>query len=301
VHDRPRRFGLRAAQALSLLALATAGSVYVVVAQHNGSPTRAAPPATSTPRPPAAPRPGTVQIASVAATDAPGGVRRVWIYRPGVADSASLPVVYFLHGLPGNYLSFASTAGKDLLDRLITSAAVKPFVLAAPDGNSDKASDPEWADSADGNQQIERFVIGALLHVVEGSHPRDRAHRFIMGFSMGGYGAMNLALHHPGLYDAVASVAGYFDTDDRSGVFGGNDSVVAANRPDRHLAAAHTLRVMLADGADDHLAATTGETARFATLLRRDGVTPYVDIQPGGHDTQYLRRELPRALTFLVG
>ena len=131
-------------------------------------------------------------------------------------------------------------------------------------------------------------------------NPRDREHRSIVGFSMGGYGAMNIGLHHPDVYGAVASIAGYFDTDDESGVFGGESSIVASNRPDQHVDAARQVRMMLADSTGDSASVTVGEVARFSKLLHAAGVEPLIDIQPGGHDLPYLSRELPRALSFLV-
>jgi S-formylglutathione hydrolase FrmB len=241
-----------------------------------------------------------VQVIDLPAADAPGGERKVWVYRPGLLDTTSLPVVYFLHGLPGSYRDIAAIGGRQMLDRLVTTGAVAPFVLAVPDGNSSRAADPEWADSALGHQRLEQFVTKTLPAAVEGTHPRPRSRRFLVGFSMGGYGAMNIALHHPDLYGAVSSLAGYFDTDDESGVFNGDAAVIAANRPDLHVDAARTLRVMLADGSGDTEAVTRGETTRFARLLRAHGVRPFVDITPGSHNSAYLRSELPRALAFLV-
>ena len=225
----------------------------------------------------------------------------MWVYRPGVPDSASLPVVYFLHGLPGSYSDLQQLGVTAELDRLITTRRLPPFVLAVPDGNSTNAADPEWANSADGRVQLESFVVGALREAVEGDHPRDRAHRAIAGFSMGGYGAMNIALQHPDLYGAVASIAGYFDTDDESGIFGGERSLLVANSPDHHVANALGLRVMLADGSDDREPVVQGETQRFAALLRAAGASPFVDIRPGGHTLTYLQSELPRVFEFLVG
>jgi S-formylglutathione hydrolase FrmB len=286
--------------ALSMLASATAAAAYVGVHHRRPPATRRALSAGTRPAPSPRPGAGTAQVVAVPAPDAPGGLRKVWVYRPGVTDSPSLPVVYFLHGLPGSYHDIASIGGKAMLDRLITSGTIRPFVLAAPDGNSTRAADPEWADSADGGQQIEKFVIGPLRAVVEGDNPRDRAHRSIVGFSMGGYGAMNIGLHHPDVYGAIASIAGYFDTDDESGIFRGNGAVVASNRPDRHLRAAHQVRMLLADAASDSTSVTAGEVPRFTAVLHAAGVQPLVDIQPGGHDLRYLTSELPRALSFLV-
>ncbi|HET6909781.1 MAG TPA: alpha/beta hydrolase-fold protein [Mycobacteriales bacterium] len=242
---------------------------------------------------------GRVQIATLPATDDHGG-RKVWIYRPGVPDSSALPVVYFLHGLPGSYLDLATLGVQDTLDQLITRGKLPPFVLAVPDGNSTNAADPEWADSASHSLTLEDFVIGPVRRLVEGNHPRNRAHRSIMGFSMGGYGAMNIALQHPEIYGSVAALAGYFDTDDESGVFDHDPTLLARNSPDHNLDAAHQLRIMLADGARDTLSVTKGETQRFASLLRASGVTPWVDIQPGTHSASYLQAELPRAFAFLL-
>lgn len=290
---------MRGALAVSILAAISAA---LLVGAHHRQPAGARRSAKVAVRPASssAPEPGTAQVVSVPASDAPGGARKIWIYRPGVPDTSSLPVVYFLHGLPGSYLDIASIGGKAMLDNLITTGAVRPFVLAVPDGNSTKASDPEWADSADGGQHLEDFVARTLPAIVEGGNPRDRAHRSIVGFSMGGYAAMNIGLHHPDVYGAIASIAGYFDTDDESGIFGGNPAVLASNRPDRHVGAAHEVRLMLADAAGDSTNVVTGEIERFTALLHAAGVTPVVDIRPGGHDLHYLARELPRAFSFLV-
>ena len=108
-----------------------------------------------------------------------------------------------------------------LIDRLVAEG-YPPFVLAAPDGNGLSHRDTEWANAVDGTDQFETFVTGNVIRAVEGSHLRDRTRRAIAGFSMGGYGAVNLALRHPDLYGEVVPIAGYFHVDDPSGVFGHN-------------------------------------------------------------------------------
>ena len=71
------------------------------------TPTTAAPTTTTVRRPAAAaapvvkpkrPGPGTVQFFTMPSGDSDGHRRSFWVYRPGVPDSADLPVVYFLHG-----------------------------------------------------------------------------------------------------------------------------------------------------------------------------------------------------------
>lgn len=241
---------------------------------------------------------GTVSMLHVPAADASGGYRSVWVYRPGVPDSAQLPVLYFLHGLPGDATDITKSNITATLDREFTRGHVPPFVVAAPDGNSTGAADPEWANSSDGTVQVESFVTGPLIAAVEGTARRDRDHRAIAGFSMGGYGAMNLALRHPGLYGQVVSIAGYFKLDDESSIFA-TSHARKANSPDHNVERASMLRIMLVEGVNDVEPVVTGEAQRFATLLRQAGQHPVLERPPGGHDWATLTAEWPRVIQFL--
>jgi S-formylglutathione hydrolase FrmB len=116
---------------------------------------------------------------------------------------------------------------------------------------------------------------------------------------MGGYGAMNLALRHPGSYGQVAALAGYFHLDDPSGVFGTDPAAVRANSPDQEVPAAARLRVMLADGASDGDPVAGGETQRYAGLLQAAGQHPLVSLTPGGHTPDWLVSIMPATFSFL--
>ena len=245
--------------------------------------------------------PGRTQLLTVASRDVSGGHRTVWVYRPAVPDSASLPVLYFLHGLPGSATDLAGTGIAHQLDIAFALGALRPFVVVAPDGSSTGAWDPEWADSIDNRVQVESFVTKALISAVEGGLHRDRGHRAIAGFSMGGYGAANLALRHPDLYGQFVSLAGYFHVDDPSGVFGNNPAVQAANSPDRHLAVARQEHVLLMDGGQDNLALTCRESQRFAGLLRGAGVPASLPIVAGTHSWAFVTTALPIMELFLDG
>lgn len=242
---------------------------------------------------------GTVQTLELSFGGAPNGRRAVWVYRPGVADSRSLPVLYFLHGLLGGSTDLPNTGIAADLDAAFISGRLAPFVVAAPDGNSTAAADQEWATSADESVAIESFITTTLIDAVEGANRRDRAHRAIAGFSIGGYGAMNIALRHPDVYGQVVAIAGYFHPDDTSGIFGGDSAIQAANSPDEHITTAADLRVMLADGQDDTEAVVEGETQRFAALLLSTGQRPVVLIATGGHDWAFATSVLPDVEAFL--
>ena len=48
-----------------------------------------------------------------------GTVSYVWVYRPAVKDSSKLPVMYFLHGLPGKPGDvFRDTGLQQLMDAI---------------------------------------------------------------------------------------------------------------------------------------------------------------------------------------
>jgi S-formylglutathione hydrolase FrmB len=227
-----------------------------------------------------------------------GGVRSVWIYRPAVPDSASLPVLYFLHGVPGNPSDAFRAGLAESLERYF-AAGHAPFVLAVPDGNGTSHTDTEWANAADGSDQVETFVTKTVVRAVEGNHPRDAAHRAIAGFSMGGYGAMNLALRHRDLFGQVVSIAGYFHADDPSGMFGGGQALAAANSPDRHVRSARGLRILLLDADHDTQPVVRGESQRFYRLLRRAGIRATLAITPGRHNWAYASSQFERMESFV--
>jgi S-formylglutathione hydrolase FrmB len=258
---------------------------------------------TTTAPPPAGPRvtgPGTVQLLQLPSGDADGETREVWVYRPGVADSADLPVVYWLHGYPGNDRDVESINLAGLLDQQFAAGAT-PFVVAVPNGRSGIKPDTEWADSVDGQVRVESFIVSTAIPAVEGANRRDAAHRAIVGFSMGGYGSTNLAQHHPDLFGQLVTIAGYYHTDDLSGMGADSPAWTDAYTPDRHVAElAHTRTLVIVDDQEaDPL--IKGEGARFAGLLRAAGQNPTFVVAPGNHSWQMVAGQVPGIVQFLDG
>lgn len=225
----------------------------------------------------------------------------MWVYRPAVPDSRSLPVVYFLHGgLPSGWQALPEHGMAQALDALFTSGQAAPFVLAAPDGNTVGIADPEWANSTDGRDREESFITGPLIEAVEGNHLRDRAHRAITGLSMGGYGAANVALHHPGLYGQVAALQGYYDLDDASNIFTtGYDEWW--NSPDQHADAAAGQRWLVGDATGDSEPGIVGEACRMLSVLAAHGEHARAYFAPGTHGWAWLMDNLPAVARFLTG
>jgi S-formylglutathione hydrolase FrmB len=209
----------------------------------------------------------TVRVLHVASADRDVVVRDVWVYRPAVRDSRNLPVVYFLHGLPGSASDFFEAGGATALDRLFASG-VPPFVLVAPTGSGQAHPDTEWADSVDGRDRLETYLVDKVIPAVEGPNRRDAAHRVLAGFSMGGYGAANLALRNANLFGGAAAFAGYFKIDDPDDVFGNDPDVERANDPTALVRTSTNVKFLLADGDNDKEPVVQGELERFAKLVR---------------------------------
>jgi S-formylglutathione hydrolase FrmB len=240
--------------------------------------------------------PNPIQRLALPSLDAGGGTRDVAVYRPpGVADSAALPVVYYLHGLPG----FAGDAFvlPGLQDEVATGA---PFVLVAPSGLSRWFFDSEWADSHDGRQRLDTWIATVLVPRIEGAHRRPARLRAITGYSMGGYGAMNVGLHHPDLFGEIVQFAGYDRTDDRSAVFGHDPASIADNSPDRNAARARGRDVLLMEGTGDS-GIIKGEARRMGGLLSSAGARVTVRVIHGGHGPGTLGRGWPYVVSWLRG
>jgi S-formylglutathione hydrolase FrmB len=223
----------------------------------------------------------------------------VWVWRPPGEDSATIPVLYFLHGYPGSARDPFSYGLAQALDKLLQEG-YPPFVFASVDGNGERHSDTEWANSNDGTDLVMDRVVEAAIPAVEGTHMRNAAHRAIAGFSMGGYGAMNIAMQNPGVFGQVVSIAGYFVVNDLSGMFGGVASVTARNAPSARPWQARGLQVLLAEDAADPNSLIRGQAALMGGLLRKYGVPVTVHIQPGTHDWSYAMSALLYSFTFLT-
>src|SRR5207248_1880422 len=79
----------------------------------------------------------------------------------------------------------------------------------------------------------ETFVAHELVRAVDARFrtiPSDRT-RGIGGLSEGGYGAINIAIHHPGEFGLVESWSGYEKADDLGSIFGHQRALLVRNTP----------------------------------------------------------------------
>jgi S-formylglutathione hydrolase FrmB/N-acetylneuraminic acid mutarotase len=142
-----------------------------------------------------------------------GMERNVQVYLPeeyNEQDSVRYPVIYFLHGATMDHTYYKNLLG--ILNTLIDEGQIAPVIIVKPDG-----SVGPWAGSFYTNSELygnfEDYIVNDLSEYIDANYKTtaSRNKRAIMGHSMGGYGAMKIALKHPDKYCAVASHSGPLD------------------------------------------------------------------------------------------
>lgn len=136
-----------------------------------------------------------------------GGEGRYSIYFPPGYDESNrkFPVIYFLHGLNNDHTSWAVGRYGNLplmLEERILEGKTPAVLMVHPDGDNSF-----YTDFADGSQKFEQFIYKDLRQEIEEKYRArtGRSDRAIAGTSMGGYGALKIALKHPGLYASAAA------------------------------------------------------------------------------------------------
>lgn len=138
----------------------------------------------------------------------------VAVYLPPQALERACPVLYWLSGLTCTEQNFITKAGAQRY------AAEHGLILVAPDTSprGDDVADAEGYDLGKGagfyvnatqapwstHYRMHDYVVQELPALIEANFPTTQA-RAISGHSMGGHGALVLALRNPGRYRSVSA------------------------------------------------------------------------------------------------
>lgn len=138
----------------------------------------------------------------------------VAVYLPPQAETRKLPVLYWLSGLTCTEQNFISKSGAQRY------AAEHGIVLVAPDTSprGENIADDESYDLGKGagfyvnatqqpwagHYRMYDYIVHELPTLIEATLPVTRE-RSISGHSMGGHGALSIALSQPGRYRSVSA------------------------------------------------------------------------------------------------
>lgn len=252
-------------------------------------------------------RRGTVRALYVRSPALGGRHELVDVYLPpGYVGHPSerYPVYYLLQGSPGAPTNFFHVADIEVAeDLLVAKGLMRPMIIVAPTGGPSFFSDTEWVNGVRPHTGWETYMARDVVAAIQRDFrtiPNGR-YRIIGGLSMGGYGALNIAIHHPGEFDTVESWSGYMWADKVPGVYGAHPkrAMMLYNSPAYEIRRVapilrrNSLYVWFYSGRADPL---LSQNERFAAELSSLHIPHAFLIRPGGHDWRLWRSMTATAL-----
>jgi enterochelin esterase-like enzyme len=248
---------------------------------------------------------GTEQTIAVRSPAIGGRSQQVLVWLP--PGYASHPrrryaVFYLLHGSPGlpNALLLTVKAGV-VEDELLAKRVIRPMILVMPFGSSSRFTDTEWANGVRRESGWETFLARDVVHAIDTRYRtiRSPAGRALAGLSEGGYGSLNVGLHHPGEFRVLESWSGYQRADNILSVFGGHKKRLAFNSPQTYVP--QVARGLRREGTYVWFYSSRGDRAlaqnvSFAHELAHLRIRHSFLVVPGGHDWRAWRENFPRAI-----
>lgn len=118
------------------------------------------------------------------------------------STSRTYPVVYFLHGLNNDHTSWTVDRYGNLqnkIEEMMTSGKIPEIIMVHPRGDNSF-----YCNYADGSKRYEDFIAQELPDFIESQYRarKGRENRAIAGTSMGGFGALKIAMKFPERYSA---------------------------------------------------------------------------------------------------
>ncbi|MEQ8393894.1 alpha/beta hydrolase family protein [Thalassobaculum sp.] len=230
-------------------------------------------------------------------------------------DGGPLPVLYLLHGYGGNQRDWTNADVLSTADAVFAEPDAVPMLIIMPGvGNS-------WYVDSMRYGNWDAAIAIDLMAAVDRSYPTDtrRAGRFVAGLSMGGYGALHLAVHHPTRFRAAAALspAIFEDVDDAAafpdfqiqffaGAFG--DPLQPAVFNERNVFTPLTSLADRTSGAPTAFYLMTGDddgfglwrgTLRFFQAARSAGHAAELRVHDGDHEWRLWRDELAPVLRWI--
>jgi putative tributyrin esterase len=223
-----------------------------------------------------------------------------------LASTKKLRTVYLLHGGGGGFRDWTNYSD-------VAKYAERGLILVVPEGDSSY-----YANAAERPQdRYEDYIVKDLIEDVESkfSAASNREDRAIVGVSMGGFGAINLAMHHPELFAFAGGISAALDAPSRPfsmkrmeqwhrfrAIFGTWEGPVQKNNDPFLLVRSADVEnapyFFLTCGEQEGL---LGPNRRFASLLQQRHFQYEFHTAPGDHNWKQWDEWLPKLFDSLEG
>ncbi len=218
-----------------------------------------------------------------------------WIYLPPGygAPGARFPVLYMLHGRDADCSQWQQLGLFEQAERFITEGTIAPLIIVAPQGDFGY-----WMNHADNGPRWGDYVTSDLIEHIDTAYATlpSTQHRAIGGISMGGHGAIQLALNHPELFVAAGGHSAVFRRQEEAPSFFGVGDVYQRHDPVSLVQSLHVdvpFALWLDMGDAD---SWTSQMNLFHSALAERNIPHEWHLSPGGHDDAYWMHHIPAYL-----
>jgi S-formylglutathione hydrolase len=136
--------------------------------------------------------------------------RPINIYLPPSynVENSRYPVVYYLHCYTCNESTWVGCNIQAAMDELIAQGEVQEMIIVMP--NAQNKYNGSWYSNSSVAGNYEDYITEDLVEFIDGKYRTlpQRESRAVAGGSMGGFGAMYLAIKYPDVYCAAVSHSG---------------------------------------------------------------------------------------------
>jgi enterochelin esterase-like enzyme len=220
------------------------------------------------------------------------------------------PVIYWLHGKGGD--EKRSTHITRFVDAAVNAGQLPESIIVLPNGGKESF----YTNNPDGSWPIETMLIEDLIAYIDANYRTvsNRSGRALMGFSMGGFGALKFASKYPEKFAAVVAYGAPRldaslgmrgpDTQIYEGVFANDANKFEQNTPaylfrtNRERVLGQKLAIRLVAGSDD---GTQYSVKRLHEVLDELGIKHEYEVLAGARHviTDYYNGENGKGFEFL--
>lgn len=218
-------------------------------------------------------------------------------FSPAYAQTR-FPVVELFHGSPGTPADWVRLRADLAEDAELLARRAGPMIFVLPDSNGGLLSSSECVN-ADGGKQVETYLTRDVPAFVR-AHFRTTGKWGAIGYSTGGFCAVNLAMRNPSVYSAAVGLDGNYWAiqDNYTGHLYANWQQRMANSPiyeAQHGAGANQAFYLLTGKHDESQA----ETLALARALNVHAPDVLVDQRRGRHTFRDWRQAMGQVLDWM--